>query len=94
MRPALRSAIIGETIHTFSDDTASELEPRAVVKLIILGTFTFTISGPPATYAVEVSEDLSRWEEYGGVTNTTGSIAFTESSTQGTRRFYRVRASE
>jgi hypothetical protein len=94
VRHALRSAINGEAIHTFSDDAASELEPRAPVKLFVLGTFTFTISGPPATYAVEVSEDLSRWEEYGVVTNTTGSIAFTDSYTQGTWRFYRVRANE
>jgi hypothetical protein len=41
-----------------------------------------------------MSEDLAQWEERGAVTNVTGMVAFTDSHTQGTFRFYRVRANE
>jgi formylglycine-generating enzyme required for sulfatase activity len=56
-----------------------------------IGAFQFVITGPPGPYVVLASTDLSVWGELRTVTNTLGSIVFTDVEAHlAPRRFYRT----
>jgi hypothetical protein len=62
------------------------VQPRFVV-----GAFEFGITGPPGIYTVFGSVDLVIWSEVGAVTNTTGTIDFTDvAANPFSDKFYRA----
>jgi hypothetical protein len=63
------------------------LKPRQTLD----NTFAFILAGPPGIYAVLGSTDLVAWSALGAVTNTLGSIGFTDVAAHlSSQRFYRV----
>jgi formylglycine-generating enzyme required for sulfatase activity len=57
-----------------------------------IGAFQFAMAGPPGVYAVLGSVDLAVWSELGAVTNSLGSIVFTDVAAHlSPQKFYRVR---
>jgi hypothetical protein len=62
------------------------LRPRELV-----GAFQFRIVGPPGTYTVLISDELAMWSPRAFVTNTLGTINFTDVTAHlSQRRFYRT----
>ena len=56
-----------------------------------IGAFQFAVTGPPGVYAVLASPDLAVWSELGAVTNSLGSIVFTDVAAHlSPQKFYRV----
>ena len=65
------------------------------VRRTIDGAATFTLTGPPGIYRIEVTADFSTWTEVESVTNTTGTAELTDPATpQRTEGFYRAIRSE
>jgi len=59
----------------------------------LLGTFRFAITGPPGVYTVLSSTDLAVWNELGAVTNSLGTVVFTDVTAHlSPRKFYRARS--
>ena len=57
-----------------------------------VGTFRFTLAGPPGSYRVQITADFSSWADLDAVTNVNGSAEFTDSSAGlRARSFYRVK---
>jgi len=58
-----------------------------------LGAFEFALTGPPRVYAVLSSTNLAAWSGLGAVTNTLGSILFTDVTAHlSPQKFYRALA--
>jgi hypothetical protein len=62
-------------------------------RIIALPNFQIQISGTgePGTYFFEFSTNLAAWENLGSVLSTNGAFVYSDSSTNGTQRYYRAR---
>jgi hypothetical protein len=67
----------------------STVSPRRT----LAGAFEFTLTGPPGAYAILGSTDLAAWSALDVVTNSLGSIDFTDATAHlSQQKFYRVRS--
>jgi hypothetical protein len=67
----------------------STVSPRRT----LAGAFEFTLTGPPGAYAILGSTDLAAWSALDAVTNSLGSIDFTDATAHlSQQKFYRVRS--
>jgi hypothetical protein len=57
------------------------------------GSFQFAVSGPPGTYTVLASSELTNWSELATVTNELGFARFTDGQANlSPQKFYRARS--
>jgi len=61
------------------------------IELLSDGSAQLDISGGPGTFAIEAAPGLNGWTQLSTVTATTGIFQYTDSETNQTSRFYRVR---
>jgi hypothetical protein len=52
------------------------------------GGFGFALTGPPAVYTIFSSPDLAAWSPLGAITNTLGTVVFTDATANSPQKFY------
>ena len=94
-QPSADTRLAGLVASLANEDVAVFAYPLAIGLLkprqTLDNAFSFVLAGPPGIYAVLGSTDLVAWSSLGAVTNTLGSIAFTDGEASfSQQKFYRA----